>query len=105
MLTTFRSVIDVDSTETIHCNLENETSFIRWFNSTNQEIGFTSGARIKVNDSKLIIRDVQLSDGGTYECRGLKYTKYFTIYVNGVYVGQVILFSQTYIQSYMLSRS
>ena len=84
MLDTYRSVIDVGSTETTRCNLENVTSFIKWFNSKNQEINSTSGARIEANkNGELIIKNVQLSDGGTYECRGLEYTKYFTIYVNG----------------------
>ena len=92
MLNTYRSVIDVDSTETIPCTLEIETSFIRWFNNKNQEIISTTGARIKANkNGELVIKNVELSDGGTYECRGLKYTQYFTIYINGVYVGQVIL--------------
>ena len=84
MLNTYRQAIDVGSTETTRCNLKNETSFIRWFNSKNQEINSTSGARIEANkNGELIIKNVHLSDGGTYECRGLEYTKYFTIYVNG----------------------
>ena len=84
VLNTYRSVIDVGSTETTRCNLKNETSFIRWFNSKNQEINSTAGARIEANkNGELIIRNVQLSDGGTYECRGLEYTQYFTIYING----------------------
>ncbi|XP_078342476.1 fibroblast growth factor receptor 1-A-like [Oculina patagonica] len=83
VLSTTRSVIDVGRTETTRCALKNETSFIRWFNNKNQEINSTSGARIKVNkNGELIIKKVQLSDGGTYECRGLEYTQYFTIYVN-----------------------
>ena len=84
MLNTYRSVFDVGSKETTRCNLKNETSFITWFNSKNQEINSTSGARIEANkNGELIIKNVQLSDGGTYECRGLEYTKYFTVYING----------------------
>lgn len=76
-------VTDIGSTATTRCTLENETSF-RWFNSEYQEISSTSGARISTNQNgELVIKNVQLSDGGTYECRGLKYTKYFTFYVNG----------------------
>ena len=83
-MSTHRSVIDVGSTKTTLCNLENETSFMRWFNYKNQEISSicTCGA-IPQKNGELIINNVQLSDGGTYECRGLEYTKYFTIYVNG----------------------
>ena len=52
---------------------------------TKSAINSTSGARVKANkNGELIINNVQLSDGGTYECRGLEYTKYFTIYVNGM---------------------
>ena len=39
-------------------------------------------------NGELIIKKVQFSDGGTYECRGLEYARYYTIYVNGT-VGQL----------------
>ena len=79
-----REFLDVDSSEIIRCSLENETNHISWFNNKHQEINSTSEARMKANkNGELIIQNVQLSDGGTYECRGLEYTRYYTIYVNG----------------------
>ena len=74
----------VDSSETIPCSLKNETNHLRWFNNKHQEINSTSetGMTAKPN-GELIIKKVQFSDGGTYECRGLEYARYYTIYVNG----------------------
>ena len=75
---------NVDSTESILCTLENETSYIRWFNNKQQEVNSTSETRLTANkNGKLTIKNIQLSDGGTYECRGLEYTRYYTVYVNG----------------------
>ena len=79
-----REILDVDSNEIIRCSLQNETSHISWFNNRHEEINSTSKARVKANkNGELTIENVQLSDGGTYECRGLEYTRYYTIYVNG----------------------
>ena len=76
---------EIDSSETVRCSLQNKTDSIRWFiNGKHQEVNSTSGERIRVKESgELIIDNVQLSDGGTYECRGLNYAQYYTIYVNG----------------------
>ena len=75
---------NVDNSETIRCSLKNETSYIRWFNNKLQEVNSTSETRLKANkNGEFTIEKIQLSDGGTYECRGLEYTRYYTIYVNG----------------------
>ena len=88
-----QEILDVNSRETIPCFLKDETNHIRWFNNKRQEINSTSGTRMRAEaNGKLIIENVQLSDGGTYECRGLEYTRYYTIYVNGT-VGQLIITS------------
>jgi len=79
-----REFLDVGSREIIRCFLKNETNHIRWFNNKHQEINSTSGTRMTAKQNgELTIENVQLSDGGTYECRGLEYTRYYTIYVNG----------------------
>jgi len=78
-----REFLDVESWEIIRCSLENETTYIRWFNNKHQEVNSTSGTRLTANNGELAIKNVQLSDGGTYECRGLEYIRYYTIYVNG----------------------
>jgi len=75
--------LNVDSKEVIRCSLENETTHIRWFNNKHQEVNSTSGTRLMANNGELTIKNIQLSDGGTYECRGLEYIRYYTIYVNG----------------------
>jgi len=74
---------NIGSSESILCSLENETNYIRWFNNKHQEVNSTSGTRQTTNSSKLTIKNIQLSDRGTYECRGLEYVRYYTIYVNG----------------------
>ena len=86
MLEPSTHVFDVGKTETIRCSLKkNETNYISWFvNNRLLENNSTSESRVNANkNGVLIIRNVQLSDGGTYECRGLEYTQYYTIYVNG----------------------
>ena len=80
-------VVDIDTSETIHCSLQNETSVVAWYDGNGNEL--KSGGRITVSSKTLVLSDVQLSDGGTYECRGLTpgthvtYARFYTIYVNG----------------------
>ena len=88
-----REVLNVGRSEQISCILENETNHVLWFNNKHQVINSTSGTRMTAkSNGELFIKNVQLSDGGTYECRGLEYTRYYTIYVNGT-VGQLIITS------------
>ena len=79
-----REVLDLGTSETIPCSLQEETHYIRWFNNKQEEVSSTSKGRMTANKKgQLTVNDVQLSDGGTYECRGLENTRYYTIYVNG----------------------
>ena len=72
--------LKIGSSETLPCSLPNDTH-IRWY--IDDKVASTSGGHIKTSNNALTINDIRVSDGGTYECRGLKYTKFFTIYVIG----------------------
>ena len=74
-------VSDIGSSETFKCSLKNDTAMTKWY--IKGAGASLSGGRIKKSGGTLTIKNVQLSDGGTYECRGLKYTRFYTIYVNG----------------------
>jgi len=76
--------MDIGSSEEVQCSLNNETFMIKWYDgSTGHELKSTPGGRIVVSDGTLKINNVQLTDGRTYECRALTYTRFYTIYVNG----------------------
>ena len=84
-LTTEKMVMDIGAKDTFRCTLKNETTLIRWYNSTGQELHSESGGRIKTfRNGTFTIESVELSDGGTYTCKGLKYIRYYTIYVDGM---------------------
>ena len=79
---------NLGSIETVKCSLknENQSKIVIWY-----EIGTTvrelkSEGRIEVNGGTLTIKNVQLHDGGTYECRGLGYTRFYTVYINGEFL-------------------
>ena len=78
-------VCDLESTETVKCLTEDSSRIgqsISWYNgSTGVQI--KSGGRIELYGLFLKIRNVQLDDAGTYECRGVLSTRFYTIYVNG----------------------
>ena len=74
-------VSDIGSSETFHCSLQNETSMIKWY--VKGTVASPTGRRVKASGGKLTVSNVRLSDGGTYECGGLKYTRFYIIYVNG----------------------
>ena len=79
---------NLDSTETVQCSLEkeNQNGKVKWY-----EIGTTASelnpdGRIEVKGVTLTIKKVQLDDAGTYECRGERYTRFYTVYVNGEFL-------------------
>ena len=72
--------LKIGSSKTLPCSLTND-SHIRWY--IDGKVASTSGRQIKISGNTLTINDIRVSDGGTYECRGLKYTTFFTIYVIG----------------------
>ena len=76
-------VMDIGSSETVACSLQNETEYIKWYDGVDRELKSTPEKKIEVSGGTLIINNIQLSDGGTYQCRGLTYTRLYTIYVNG----------------------
>ena len=79
-----KMVMDIGTKQTVRCTLKNETTLIRWYNSTGQELHSKYAGGIKTSrDGTFTIESVKLSDGGTYTCKGLKYMQYYTIYVNG----------------------
>lgn len=76
--------MDIGSKENFRCTLRNETNLIRWYNSTGQELISAPDGRIRTfRNGTFAIERVELSDGGTYQCQGLKYTQYYTIYIDG----------------------
>lgn len=78
-----RTIVDIGNKENFRCTLQNE-NLVRWYDSKGQELKSSAGGRIKAfRNGTFIIESVQLSDGGTYQCKGLKYTQYYTIYVDG----------------------
>ena len=79
-------VCDLESTETVKClKVKAELNQrISWYRGSTG-VKIKSEGRIEVNDFSLKINNVQLDDAGTYECRGVSSTRFYTIYVNGKY--------------------
>ena len=76
---------NIGSNEILHCSIRNKTSFAKWVINGQKVQGMNSSSkRVKTTeDGKLVIENVQLSDGGTYECLRLEYVQYYTVYING----------------------
>ena len=55
---------------------------ISWYDGSTG-VKIKSGGRIELDGLSLKIKNVQLDDAGTYECRGVSSTGFLTIYVNG----------------------
>ena len=77
---------EIGSTERLQCSIQNETNHARWtINELKLEITNSSSRRIRAEDNgDLVIDDVQLSDGGIYECQRLEYVQYYIVYINGM---------------------
>ena len=74
-------VFDLESIETVKCSNEDPSQNISWYNGSTG-VKIKSGGRIELNGLSLKIKNVQLDDAGTYECRAMSSTRFYTIYVN-----------------------
>ena len=77
-------VCDLESTETVRCSNDDSSQIgqnIAWYNGSTG-VKIKSGGRIELNGLSLKINNIQLDDAGTYECRGVISTRFYTIYVN-----------------------
>ena len=77
-------------TETVKCSLKNENQnereMVKWYEIGTTVTELKSQGRIEVDGGTLTIKNVQLHDGGTYECRGVRYTRFYTVYINGEFL-------------------
>ena len=74
-------VFDLESIETVKCSNEDPSQNIYWYNGITG-VKIRSRGRIELNGLSLKIKNVQLDDAGTYECRAMSSTRFYTIYVN-----------------------
>ena len=77
---------EIGSSEKLHCSIQNKTNYARWvINGRKLEETNSTSERIRaVDNDDLFIDNVQLSDGGTYECQRLEYIQYYIVYINGM---------------------
>ena len=74
-------VSDLESIETVKCSNQHSSQNISWYNGSTG-VKIKPGGRIELNGLSLKIKNVQLDDAGTYECRTVFSTRFYTIYVN-----------------------
>ena len=83
---------EIGSSEKLHCSIHNKTSYARWIINSRKLPITNSTQRIRANENgELFIDDVQLSDGGIYECQRLEYVQYYIVYINGTKIHLFIL--------------
>ena len=78
-------VFNIGSTGTVMCSKVETKLFqkISWHNGATG-VKIKSEGRIELNGLSLKIKNFQLDDAGTYECRGESSTRFYTIYANGM---------------------
>ena len=74
-------MFNIGSTVTVKCSQVEAKNF-SWHNGSTG-VKIKSGGRIELNGLSLKIKNLQLDDAGTYECRGESSTRFHTIYANG----------------------
>ncbi|KAK2571146.1 Thrombospondin-2, partial [Acropora cervicornis] len=83
-------VFNIGSTVTVKCS-KVETKLgqkISWYNGITG-VKIKSGGRIQLNGLSLKIKNFQLDDAGTYECRGESSTRFYTIYANATFINKI----------------
>ena len=83
-------IYNLGSTEDVNCSLKNESEkeneMVKWYEIGTTVTELKSKGRIEVKGLTLTIKNVHLDDGGTYECRRVGYTRFYTVYVNGEFL-------------------